>query len=179
MAKHPVIVHGASGYTGMLIIDWLIDQRIPFTATGRSAERIEKNMAERVVRLESAEYEIVECDHDVDSLAKAWAGGKVVCDTVGPFVDYGLVGVEAAVKAGCHHLDTTGEQSYVIEARDQFGAEYAKQNLVLAPSTSYMYTVAEIAAELALEVPGTDQLETGTICRGPREAAGVSIGSSA
>ena len=28
----------------MLIIDWLIDQRIPFTAVGRSADRIKANM---------------------------------------------------------------------------------------------------------------------------------------
>ena len=90
MAKHPVVVHGASGYTGMLIIDWLIDQRIPFTAIGRSAERVEQNMRERVVRLESAEYEIVECDHDVEALTKAFSGAKVVCNTVGPFVDLGL-----------------------------------------------------------------------------------------
>lgn len=83
MAKYPVVVHGASGYTGMLIIDWLIDQRIPFTAIGRSAERVQANMAERVVRLESAEYEIVECDHKVEALSKAFSGAKVVCNTVG------------------------------------------------------------------------------------------------
>ena len=37
MAKHPVVVYGASGYTGMLIMDWLIDQDIPFTAVARNA----------------------------------------------------------------------------------------------------------------------------------------------
>ena len=31
-----------------------------------------------------------------------------------------------------------------------------------------MYTFAEIAAELALETPGIDALETATLCRGPR-----------
>ena len=134
MAKYPVIVHGASGYTGMLIIDWLIDQRIPFTAIGRSAERIEENMRERVVRLESAEYEIVECEHDVDALdqgvrrrARSSATRSARSSTTAS------IGVEAALRAGCHHLDTTGEQSYVLEARDQFGAEYAKANLVLRP----------------------------------------------
>ena len=55
-------------------------------------------MRERVVRLESAEYEIVECEHEVDALTKAvFAGAKVVCNTVGPFVNYGLIGVEAAL----------------------------------------------------------------------------------
>ena len=28
MAKHSVVVYGASGYTGMLTMDWLIDQNI-------------------------------------------------------------------------------------------------------------------------------------------------------
>ncbi len=179
MAKNPVIVYGASGYTGMLIMDWLIDQRIPFTAVGRDAKRIEDNMRERVVRLESAEYEIVECQHDVDALKTVFAGAKVVCNTVGPFANFGLVGAEAALRAGCHYLDTTGEQGYILELQETFGAEFASANLVCAPSTSYMYALAEIAAELALETPGVDMLETATICRGPREGSGVTVGSSA
>jgi hypothetical protein len=52
-----------------------------------------------VVRLESATYEIIECEHDVSALTKAFKGAKVVCNTVGPFVNFGLVGVEAALKA--------------------------------------------------------------------------------
>ena len=45
MAKYPVVVYGASGYTGMLIIDWLIDQQIPFTAVARNAKRVKEMMA--------------------------------------------------------------------------------------------------------------------------------------
>ncbi len=179
MAKHPVVVYGASGYTGMLVIDWLIDQRVPFTAVGRSAERIEANMRERVVRLESADYEIVECSHEADDLAHVFAGAKVVCNTVGPFATLGQVGVEAALRAGCHYLDTTGEQSHILAIRSAFGADFARAGLVCAPSTSYMYTLAEIAAELVLEVPGIDMLETSTICRGPRVGSGVTVGSTA
>jgi short subunit dehydrogenase-like uncharacterized protein len=179
MAKYPVIVYGASGYTGMLIMDWLIDQRIPFTAIGRNAERVKSNMSERVVRLESAEFEILESEHDVDSLAQAFTGGKVVCNTVGPFVKFGAVTVEAALRAGVHYLDTTGEQSHIMNIQDTFGAEYAKANLVCAPSTAYMYTLVEIAAELVLETPGIDMLETASIGRGPRQGSGVTVGSSA
>ena len=97
MAKHPVVVYGASGYTGMLIMDWLIDQQIPFTAVARNAKRTQEMMAQRVVRLESATYEIVEAEHNVESLTKAFKGAKVVCNTVGPFVNFGMVAVEAAL----------------------------------------------------------------------------------
>ncbi|BAL24245.1 trans-acting enoyl reductase family protein [Azoarcus sp. KH32C] len=180
MAKHPVVVYGASGYTGMLIMDWLIDQNIPFTAVARNAKRTEEMMAQRVVRLEQATYEIIEADHSVESLAAAFKGAKVVCNTVGPFITYGAIGVEAALKAGCHHLDTSGEQAYVLEMRERFGEQYRQAGLVLAPATSYMYAFAEIAAELALETPGVDVLETATLCRGTRfAAAGVTVGSTA
>ncbi len=180
MAKHPVVVYGASGYTGMLTMDWLIDQNIPFTAIARNANRTKEMMAQRVVRLESAEYEIIECEHNVETLTSAFKGAKVVCNTVGPFAKFGMVGVEAALKAGCHHLDTTGEQSYVRAVRDQFGDLYRQAGLLVSPSLAYMNTYSEIAAELALEHPGIDALETSALCRGPRGVgAGVTVGSTA
>src|SRR5206468_4893390 len=89
VAKYPVVVYGASGYTGMLTMDWLIDQNIPFTAVARNAKRTQEMMAQRVVRLESATYEIIECEHSVEALTKAFKGAKVVCNTVGPFVKFG------------------------------------------------------------------------------------------
>jgi short subunit dehydrogenase-like uncharacterized protein len=179
MAKYSVVVYGASGYTGMLTMDWLIDQNIPFTAVSRNASRTLEMMKQRVVRLESAVYEIIECEHEVDKLAAAFKGAKVVCNTVGPFVKFGATAIEAALKAGCHHLDTTGEQGYIIDARERFGQDYADAGLLLSTSVSYMYTIAEIAAELALETPGIDALETLTLCRGPIEGSGVTVGSTA
>jgi short subunit dehydrogenase-like uncharacterized protein len=180
MAKHPVVVYGASGYTGMLTMDWLIDQNIPFTAVARNAKRVQEMMAQRVVRLESATYEIVEAEHTVESLTKAFRGAKVVCNTVGPFVKFGLTTVEAALKAGCHHIDTSGEQQHLLNVRDQFGELFRQAGLLVSPSIAYMYTFSEIAAELALETPGIDALETSALCRGPRGgAAGVTVGSTA
>ncbi len=180
MAKYPVVVYGASGYTGMLTMDWLIDQNIPFTAVARDAKRVKEMMAQRVVRLESATYEIIEAQHTVKSLVKAFKGARVVCNTVGPFAKFGLTAVEAALKAGCHHIDTTGEQEYIRNVRDQFGELYRQAGLLVSPSIAYMYSYSEIAAELALEHPGIDALQTSALCRGPRGgAAGITVGSTA
>ncbi|GAB3627965.1 Putative trans-acting enoyl reductase [Pandoraea terrae] len=179
MAKHPVVIYGASGYTGMLIMDWLIDQNIPFTAVARNAGRTKEMMAQRVVRLESANYEIIEAEHNVDALTNAFRGAKVVCNTVGPFFNFGLVAVEAALKAGCHYLDPAGEQHHLRNVREQFGELYRQAGLLVSPSNAYMYTFAEIAAELALETPGIDVLETATLTRSPRGNAGITVGSAA
>jgi len=83
------------------------------------------------------------------------------------------------LKAGCHYLDTSGEQGFLRAARDKFGELFRQAGLLLSPSNAYMYSMSEIAAELALETPGIDALETAAVCRGPREAAGITIGSTA
>ena len=42
--KKPVIIYGASGYTGRLIVEFMRDQQIPFIAAGRNKERVEEAM---------------------------------------------------------------------------------------------------------------------------------------
>lgn len=163
----PVIVYGASGYTGMLIMEELINLGIPFVAAGRNADRIAQMMNKRVAGLESADYEIVAVQHDADALAELFSGASVVCNTVGPFHRFYRETVEGALKAGCHYLDTTGEQAFMAELlREGYGERFAGEGLLLAPSVSYMYTIAEIAAELCLEVPGIDTINAAVIPTG-------------
>jgi hypothetical protein len=157
--KKPVVVYGASGYTGMLIIEQLVDLGIPFIAAGRDAARIRANMAERVAGLENAVYEVVEVEHEAKALTRAFTGAKVVCNTVGPFLRYYKETVTACVNAGCHYLDTSGEQAATIRLEREFGAAFASKGLLLAPAISYMYVLLQIAAELCLEQGGIDSLD--------------------
>ncbi len=58
MSKKPVIVYGASGYTGRLVAEALRNYELPFLAAGRNAARIEAAM-KLVPGIETADYEIV------------------------------------------------------------------------------------------------------------------------
>lgn len=64
----PVVVYGASGYTGKLICWHLAEAKIPFIAAGRSKARLEEQMA-LVPELVGADYAIAEVAHDKDALA--------------------------------------------------------------------------------------------------------------
>jgi len=166
-SNKPVIVYGASGYTGMLVMEELINLGIPFIAAGRDADRISQMMKERVVGLESADYEIVAVAHEAEALAELFSGARVVCNTVGPFQSYYKAVLDAALIAGCHYMDTTGEQAYILKALEEgYGERFADKGLLFAPSTSYMYTMAEIASELCLETPGIDSLNVAVIPTG-------------
>jgi len=154
----PVIVYGASGYTGRLVCEYLREYNVPFVAAGRDKARIQEAM-DKVPGIDTVEHEIVEVAHDVEPLAELFDGARVVLNTVGPFAQYGREVVEACIRSGCHYLDTTGEQDWLIICDEEYGARMAEKGLLLAPGIAQMYTTSEIAAQLCLERPGVDTLD--------------------
>ena len=85
---------------------------------------------------------------------------------VGPFIKYAPATVEAALAAGCHYTDTTGEQDWTLMAQERWGAKFAAKNLLLSPGIAQMYTTGEIAANLCLETPGLDTLDILVLWKG-------------
>lgn len=161
----PVVVYGASGYTGRLVCEFLREYNVPFVAAGRDGKRIQAVM-DRVPGIETADYEVAEVEHNVEALTALFKGAQVVCNMVGPFIKYGADAVEASLAAGCHYLDTTGEQDWLLLAKERWGAAFAQKNLLLAPNLAQMYTTGEIAANLCLETPGLDTLDILTLWKG-------------
>src|ERR1700722_9156947 len=103
--KKPVVVYGASGYTGRLVCEYLRELHIPFIAAGRDRARVQAVM-DKIPGIENADYEVAEVDHNVESLTKLFSGAKVVSNMVGPFSKYGPEVASACVAAGCHYTDT-------------------------------------------------------------------------
>ncbi|RVW02758.1 DUF5938 domain-containing protein [Rhodococcus xishaensis] len=154
----PVVVYGASGYTGRLACEYLREYNVPFIAAGRDRKRIEEGLA-TVPGVGTVEHEVVEVEHKVEALTELFAGASVVCNLVGPFIKYGPVAAEAALAAGCHYMDTTGEQDWVMYAQANWGEQYKEKGLLLSPGIAHMYTTSEIAANICLETPGLDSLD--------------------
>ncbi|MDT7634267.1 MAG: hypothetical protein QOI50_6197, partial [Pseudonocardiales bacterium] len=83
----PVVIYGASGYTGRLVAEYLREFNLPFIAAGRDAKRIAEAI-ENVPGIDTIEYEIVEVEHTVEALTELFTGAKVICNTVGPFASF-------------------------------------------------------------------------------------------
>jgi short subunit dehydrogenase-like uncharacterized protein len=158
-SKKPVVVYGASGYTGRLVCEYLREYGIPFIAAGRSGEKVHAAMKSNVAGIETANYEVVEVNHSVEALTNLFKGASVVLNTVGPFAKFGPEVVQACLAAKCHYTDTTGEQDWLITLDQEFGAQFARAGLLLSPGLAQMYTTGEIAAQLCLEMPGLDTLD--------------------
>ncbi|MCK9516744.1 MAG: DUF5938 domain-containing protein [Ottowia sp.] len=158
MSSPEVVVYGASGYTGKLISWHLAERGIPFVAAGRSKSHVEAEMR-RVPELADGTYECAEAPLERSALAALFKGKKVVYNVVGPFMPLSEPVVQAALDAGCHYLDTSGEQDWLMKLRDEYGSQFAAKERILAPTTAWMWIAGNIAAEFALETPGIDTID--------------------
>lgn len=167
MSTKPVVVYGASGYTGRLICEYLRELNVPFVAAGRSKDRIAEVMTRHVPGIETVDHEVIQIDHSVEALSDLFSGARAVCNTVGPFITYGDEVAEACLNAGAHYLDTTGEQDWMLHSQQKWGSRFAERGLLLAPGIAQMYTTGEIAANVALAAkPGLDTLDVLVLWKG-------------
>lgn len=156
-----IVVYGANGYTGKLIAESLHKRGIPFTAAGRNREKLEQSLEVVAARAgaERIDAEVAVVDHDQQALAQLFEGARVVVNVTGPFAQIGEPVVAAALQAGCHYLDTTGEQDFMLAMKKAYGDKFAERGLLLSPACSYMWTMGALAAEVCLESPEIDSLE--------------------
>ena len=161
----PVVVYGASGYTGRLVCEFLREYNVPFIAAGRNADKLEKIMS-TIPGVETADYEVRAVEHGEAGLSELLQDSEVLLNMVGPFSKFGEDAVKACLATGCHYTDTTGEQDWTRLCAEQYGEQFDEAGLMLAPGIAQMYTTGEIAAQLALETPGLDSLDMLVLWKG-------------
>jgi short subunit dehydrogenase-like uncharacterized protein len=83
---------------------------------------------------------------DARALGDAFEGAAVVASCAGPFLELGLAPVQAAVTAGAHYLDTTGEQAFVRLVHERI-----ESPTVVLPAFGFDYVPGDLAARLAAE----------------------------
>ncbi|MEZ5571342.1 MAG: saccharopine dehydrogenase NADP-binding domain-containing protein [Halioglobus sp.] len=121
-----VIVWGASGFTGALVVEYLaqtygVDGDLRWAIAGRNREKLEAVRHSYLSATQCDKLPILLADSDnADSLAKLAEQTNVVCTTVGPYAKYGTPLVAACVEAGTHYCDLTGEVQWMARVIPQF-----------------------------------------------------------
>ena len=155
-----ILIYGASGYTGKLVAECLARRGLPFYMCGRTMSRLEQALVIVEERLGGkADAELVAASNTVEELLPVLDGVDVVINVAGPFMQVAWPVVEACLQAGCHYMDTTGEQDWTIAIQEKYGAAFAEKNLLLSPALSYMWCAGALATEVVLADGGVDSIE--------------------
>jgi short subunit dehydrogenase-like uncharacterized protein len=138
-----VAVFGATGFTGRLIAAELQRHGLPLLLAGRDAAKL----AALSAQLGGAETMVASVG-DQASLDAMATRARVLINCVGPFVDFGEPVVRAAIAAGAHYVDTTGEQPF-LQAMGVHDTWAKSQGVAVIPALAFEIALSDCAAALA------------------------------
>jgi short subunit dehydrogenase-like uncharacterized protein len=98
------VLFGATGYMGELTAHALVGRGVRPVLAARNAQRLEA-LARQLGGLDTAVADVGR----PETVRALVTRGDVLVSTVGPFERYGEPAIQAAIAAGAHYLDSTGE----------------------------------------------------------------------
>ena len=149
--KAPILVQGATGFTGGLVCDLLAARGLPFAIAGRSASRLEA-LRDRLALggRPPPEVAVIDLAH-APSLDAAIVGRRIVLACAGPFALVGEPIVAACVRHGVHYADTTGEQRFVADISLDYHSRAVESGACIVPAMAYEIAPADWVSHLAAE----------------------------
>ena len=118
--KFDIILWGATGFTGKLVAEYFLreyglNKSLNWGIAGRNKGKLEKLRYKlKTVSKEALEIPILIGDsHQIKSLNKIVKQTKVICTTVGPFMEYGMLLVKACIDNKTDYCDITGETPFI------------------------------------------------------------------
>ncbi|HKN93799.1 MAG TPA: saccharopine dehydrogenase NADP-binding domain-containing protein [Thermoleophilaceae bacterium] len=145
----PIVLFGATGYTGRLVADALIKRGGRPLLAARNEAAV-KQLAEELGGLDAAVADVGR----PETLRALVDEYTVLVSTVGPFLRWGSTAVDVAVDAGAVYLDSTGEPPFIREVFEQRDAAARSSGATLVTAFGYDFVPGNLAAGLALERAG-------------------------
>lgn len=155
MSKQSILIYGAYGYTGKLVVDKALEMGYKPILAGRNAQKTTKlgeatNLPYRVFNLEQQD--------EIESSLKDIA---VVVHCAGPFEQTALPMVRACLNTQTHYIDITGEIT-VFEMLLSHSKEAEEQGIMILPGAGFDVVPTDcMAAFLKQQLPSATHLELG------------------
>jgi saccharopine dehydrogenase (NAD+, L-lysine-forming) len=143
----PVMVYGATGYSGRALATRLCEAGHDVVVAGRSAAGVEA-----AARALGAPFRVFDL-RDAAAIDLALAGVTVVLHAAGPFTDTAPPMMDACLRTGTHYLDLSGEWPVFARAH-ALGAQARAAGIMLMPGVGWVVVISDcLAARAVRTVP--------------------------
>ena len=147
------MIYGAYGYTGVLVAEEAVRRGHRPLLAGRSAAKLAP-LASRL-GLEAVALDL----SDTAALTRALERVSLVFHAAGPFIDTSDAMIRAALEAGAHYVDITGEVP-VFANTFTYDAPAKKKGIVLMSGVGFDVVPTDCMARyLSEKLPGATELE--------------------
>ncbi len=148
----PVLLYGATGYTGQLVLEQMLAQGMRPVLSGRSSGALAGLAAPRGLEVRVAALD------DAPALDAALRGMRAVLHCAGPFSRTAAPMAHACLRNGVHYLDITGEIA-VFEALHALDARARAAGIALLPGVGFDVVPSDcLAAHLKRRLPTATEL---------------------
>jgi short subunit dehydrogenase-like uncharacterized protein len=171
-----IVLFGATGYTGDLTARALVARGARPVLAARNRERLDALAAE----LGGLETQVADVSAPA-SVAALVGAGDVLLSTVGPFARWGEPALRAAIGAGAHYVDSTGETPFIRDVFERWGPDAQAAGSILLTAMGYDWVPGNLAGALALRDAGEAAVavDIGYFMTGQTSRDGMSGGTRA
>ncbi len=138
-----IAVYGATGHTGSHLTAELVRRGADRVLVGRDSDRLRS-----IARDTRSEMRIATLG-DHQALVAAFAGADAVISSLPAYVDHGAPVLAAAIAAGAHYVDLSGEQLWLKRAFDEFGTAAREAGVAAVPGITDSNLPGDLLANLA------------------------------
>ncbi|GAA5976725.1 hypothetical protein JCM11641_005674 [Rhodosporidiobolus odoratus] len=154
--SYSILLFGATGFTGRLVLHYLLSeapkQRFTLAIAGRNKDKLRKRLNE--VGGDEQEVGVFEADAtDEEGLRRAVkeSGCKVVISLVGPYLKHGKPLLEVVAEEGLHYCDLTGEAPFVYHSIKQHSSSVLQNKSIVLHAAGFDSVPSDLCAFLAVE----------------------------
>jgi short subunit dehydrogenase-like uncharacterized protein len=140
-AAGTLVVLGATGSTGSRVASLAAKAGLPTAIVGRRQSPLEQIAAGTALEVRVGSLDPADLD-------RVCAGAAVIVSGVGPYTAFGRAAVEAALRAGAHYVDFSGEPRWVHTVATEYGPAAVDAGVRLVPSVG-LGAAGDLAARLA------------------------------
>ncbi len=144
-ASGRVVLFGATGYTGDLAARAMVKRGMRPVLAARRRDAVEA-LAADLGGLDSAVADI----SDPSSIRALVERGDTLVTTVGPFARWGDAALDAAIDAGAHYIDSTGEPPFVRKVFEEADPRAKRSGTVAMTAMGYDWAPGNLTGALAL-----------------------------
>jgi short subunit dehydrogenase-like uncharacterized protein len=161
---HDVVLFGATGFTGVLTAEYLVENAPAGTRlalAGRNRAKLEQ-LRDRLGG--ERELDLLQADvEDPRSMRELAEAARVAITTVGPYIEYGEPLVAACAEAGTDYLDLTGEPAFVDRMYVRHHARAAESGARIVHACGFdsiphdlgaYFTVRQLPEDVPIQVEG-------------------------
>ncbi len=138
------MVYGATGLVGGRVCTALDAADVPFVVAGRR-----KNLLDKVAALVGATDVRVGGVDDAESLARAFAGARVVVNCANPLAELGEPVLLAALAAGAHYIDLGGDQAFIHAMYERHDSTARRAGKLVVPGCALNCALGDWGASWA------------------------------